>query len=40
MRLFSKTSLVLVFLVLPLTEFLIAAQAQPQKVAAEVEGLR
>lgn len=40
MRFFSKTSLVLAFLVLPLAEFLIAAEAQQQRVVVEVEGLR
>jgi len=40
MRLFTCTSLAIFFLILPLTEFLIAAEAQPQKVVADVEGLR
>lgn len=40
MRLFIPASLAIFFLILPLTEFLIAAEAQPQKVVAEVEGLR
>lgn len=40
MRLFIPASLAIFFLILPLTEFLIAAEARPQRVVAEVEGLR